>query len=277
VAYAGLLSIGVPGFRLGILNGGPVALNPDFEWPDEALSAFWKRLRKLGYFCVRFSCTPSAVWSRIRSTCAVDSRDPFPWYAGTDHDLVVEQRESDEDTLADFKKHARQEIKKAALLGYEIETTDAPEAIRNAWSLVDAMERRKGRRFYRRRAESYMRLVDLAAKHGCARIYLTRLGGRLLQIILLVRNRDTAHYILGAVDVAALNGALSPSCLTHWTAMRDFYREGVPSYSLGNDIGPLHLFKGKFSPRRVEYPPNAAAVLIAPLYSVWTQICKLLS
>jgi hypothetical protein len=274
VAYAAVLSIGCPGLRIGILNGGPVNLVADRPLPDEVFAAFWRCLRSSGFFCVRFSNTPESIWGQMSGSCVCETRDPFPWYSSSDHCVVVDQLETDTETLAAFKKHARQEIKKAAALGYDIESTASPETIRIAWQVVEAMERRKGRRIYRRRADSYERLVALAGPY--ARIFLTRLGQRLVQAILLVRDRDAAHYIVGAVDVAALGDQISPACLTHWKAMRDFHLEGARSYDLGNDNPELHGFKSKFSPRRIEYRPSATAILRPAIYRIWKGTCDVL-
>jgi hypothetical protein len=76
--------------------------------------------------------------------------------------------------------------------------------------------------------------------------------------------------VIGAVDVAGLDRAVSPACLVHWVAMRDFYREGVRYYSLGNENqGGLQIFKNKFRPRRIEYPPIRTVVINPVLYRLW--------
>ncbi len=271
VAWAALLTIGFAGFRIGVLNGGPVSLLPGEPVPEEALRSLWRRLLRSGYVCVRVANATEPTWEAVRRTCFSEERDPFPWYPSTDHMLVVERRESDEEILAGFKKHARQEIKKAAALGYVIEATDSPEAIRTAWPLIEAMETRKGRRIYRRRRESYERLMALARPYGCATVYQVRADERLVQAILVVRDRMTAHYVIGALDVDALGGAVSPACLVHWTAMQRAFRDGVRKYSLGNDNqGGLQVFKHKFEPRRLQYPPVRTAVTNRALYRMWT-------
>ena len=271
VAYAALLTIGFAGFRIGVLNGGPVSLLPGEPLPDEALRSLWRRLLRSGYVCVRVANATESTCEAVRRTCSSEERDPFPWYPSTDHMLVVDWRESGEEILAGFGKHARQEIKKAAALGYVIEATDSPEAIRTVWPLIEAMEARKGRRIYRRRRESYECLMALARPYGRATVYQVRADGRLVQAILVVLDRTTAHYVIGALDVDALDGAVSPACLVHWTAMQDAFRDGVRNYSLGNDNqGGLQVFKHKFQPRRLQYPPVRTAVMNRALYRMWT-------
>jgi hypothetical protein len=270
VAYAAVLAIGVYGFRIGVLNGGPVSLCPGEPVPEDAVAALWPRLRRSGYMCVRVANLTDSTWQAVCGTSSTENHDPFPWYSSATHMLVVEQREDDQEMLAGFTKHARQEIKKAAAMGYRIEATDSPEAIRAAWPLIEAMEARKGRQIYQRRCSSYQRLAELARPYGCSRIYLVRAGERLVQGIMVVRDGSTAHYVIGAVDVAALDRAVSPACLVHWVAMRDFYREGVRYYSLGNDNqGGLQIFKNKFRPRRIEYPPIGTLVINTVLYRLW--------
>jgi hypothetical protein len=270
MAYAALLAIGVWGFRIGVLNGGPIGLRDGEAIPDEALTAFWRRLRRSGYVCVRVANGNESSFQAMCRTCPTEDLDPFPWYTSTDHALIIDQEGSDEAVLARFKTQARAKIKKAAALGYGIEAADSPEAIRAAWPVIESMEARKGRQIFRRRRASYERLVELARPYGCARIYLARLGEKIVQIVLVVRDRDTAHYVLGALDVAALNKATSPASLVQWKAMREFSREGTRYYSLGNDNpGPIREFKHEFRPRRIEFPPIRVAILKPALYRFW--------
>ena len=273
VAYAALLAAGFPGFRIGLLDGGPVGLISNGPMPDEVFAALWSNLRSLGYFCVRFSQTPPSIWNQMSASCASETRDPFPWYASSDHREVVDQLETDAETLATFKDQGRQEIQQAASVGYKVESSGSPEAIRMAWPVIQAMKPRGGAGTDRRHADNYERLIALAAPYRCARTYLSRVGQRAVQAMVLVRDRDTAHCVARGIDVKAFDTRVSPSCLAHWTAMRDFHREGVRIYDFGGDSVTVGWFQSKFSLRRIQYPPTATAVLNSTLYRVWKAVC----
>ena len=91
-----------------------------------------------------------------------------------------------------------------------------------------------------------------------------------MQALLVVRDRDTAHYISGALDTIALGETPSPSVLLHWHAMRDAFRRwGTARYDLGTRSGNVYPFKRKFRPLEHHCPPPVTLVGNETLFRLW--------
>jgi Acetyltransferase (GNAT) domain len=193
-----------------------------------------------------------------------------PMYPFPAHELRVELLKDEDKVLASFQNVVRREIRKCAEISYRIHSSDSPELLVQAWPIFLRMCERKGQQFYRRFVESYRSLVQLAKAHNCAKLYTAHLGGRLVQAILVVRDYDTGHYIAGALDVDALCGQKpSPSCLLHWTAMKDLIRSGSTRHDLGLlGVGSLQIFKNKFHPGPRRFPASSGDSHQSPLSSL---------
>jgi hypothetical protein len=267
--YICILSLGVPALRIGFVRAGPVSLLPGVIPSAKAFKELLTWCKQRGYIFVRFSHSKPEVLEVAMRSSRSERTDPFPFYAGTVEELIVNQVDQDAQVLAGFQAVARRNIKHASAIGYEITAMDLPASMRTVESLVTKMEERKGRKFYRRSIKSYQELLRLAKPHNCCRLYVVALNGKPVQTILIARDRDTAHYILGALDVTALNGNASPSCLVHWRAMREFSRLGTIRYSLGGEgSGNFKIFKHKFRPRR-EVHVVGTLILRERLYRVF--------
>jgi hypothetical protein len=274
-AYAALLRIGFPLFRIGLVRGGPVSLLPDREMPPSAIHALRRWARQHGYIFLRFSHTSARVLHEITSTSKTDSADAFPFYPHQEYDLVVNQLPDENAALSSFQRVARRNIRDAREQGYEVRVTDAPEALTESWPLFEALSRRKQTAIYSRPLGSYLDLVQLGRPHGCVRLYMAYLKSRLVESIVVVRNRDSAFYVAGALDVEGLERTTaSPSCLLHWTAMRDFAALGANVYSLGITSSP---FKEKFRPVRVDFPQPVTMVLRPVEYTAWSRTLPLMA
>ncbi len=94
----------------------------------------------------------------------------------------------------------------------------------------------------------------------------------MVQALVLVRDGDTVHNVIGALDVAALEGRPSPSELLHWHAMRDFAALGVRHYNLGTRSGAVYEFKRKFRPVERTNPPPVTVIVNPLLYPLWSGV-----
>jgi lipid II:glycine glycyltransferase (peptidoglycan interpeptide bridge formation enzyme) len=170
--------------------------------------------------------------------------------------------------LANFQPVARRKIKKASTVGYELSASDSPEAFEAVWPLFQKLSRRKA--FTYRPLASYLDLIRLGRLHQCARLYVASLNKRPVAAIFIVRDRINASYMSGALDIDALQGQESPSCLLHWHAMRDSYRLGVKYYLLGTRSGLVYQFKRQFRPSERVIPPPVILVLNRGSYRLWS-------
>lgn len=267
-AFVAILRSGLPPAQFGLVRMGPVAIVPALD-REQAMTALARFARLRGYMFLRFTA-PEAEWDRVvRDSAGAQNVEPFPPLPSPAYELRVPLFEDQNKVLGSFQAIARREIRKASAAGYDIGSTDSPEELAAAWPLFQRLSERKGYRFYRRSLASYCSLMELARAHDCIKLYTARLEGRLIQAILVVRDRDIGHYMAGALDVEALQGSPSPSCLLHWTAMQDLIATGGTIYNLGLwGFGSLHVFKNKFHPTRVDFAP-AATIPLNPLFSLW--------
>ncbi len=272
LAFVAILTSGVPPAAFGLIRLGPVTLDRELA-PDEALRSLTVWARRRGYMFLRITHSDLQWVAAARALRGAQNVEPFPIYPSPDYELRVELLEDEDKLMASLQKVARHEIRKSAEIGYQIHSSESPESLVQAWPIFSKMCERKGRQFYRRSVESYRSLVQLAKAHNCAKLYTAHLGSRLVQAILVVRDYNIGHYVAGALDVDALCGQkTSPSCLLHWTAMKDLIRSGGTSYNLGSlGVGSLHIFKNKFHPARVDFPPPVA-IPINPLFHLWMKV-----
>lgn len=270
LAWIAVLIVGVGPLRFGLVRGGPVSLDGEPVAPV-AMNALCQWGRKRGIAWLRLA-HPDPEPVETVAACAPSRRaDLFPFYPHPEPDLVVGLLEDEAAMLSGFQKVARQEIRKAAQAGYDLEWTADAEKLAPAWPMFQSLNQRKGHRVYNRPLESYQELMRLSEPCRCARLYLARLRGRLVQAALLVRDRDSAHYVAGALDVEALEGNVSPACLVHWTAMRDFSVMGARRYVLGGrGSGGLQVFKNKFHPHQWEWAPPVSLALRPALARLWS-------
>jgi CelD/BcsL family acetyltransferase involved in cellulose biosynthesis len=179
-------------------------------------------------------------------------------------DYIVEQRASEEETLATFDREVRRKLRRATELGYEFVSEDSPEALANAWPLYQECARRKHFRL-ERPLSVYMQTMRLAQAHNCVRLYSVRLNGKLVGSTLVFRDRTTAHCQLAAFEAKHRQSAV----FLHWNAMRDMYRQGAHRYNLAPGPGALARFKQQFCQTPVTYPGPLTVVFKQNWFRLW--------
>lgn len=267
-AYACVLTLGIRGLCIGLLQRGPVSLLPDGHVPRSALEDLHGWAESRGYIFLRFTHSDPAFLECVASLGPSRREDAFPFYRDLREELTVEQVDDDATMLAGFQKTARQEIHKADQAGYAFQVTDSAEAMSDVWPLFASVSGKKGFRY--RPLTSYVELIRLGRPHHLVRLYVAYLRDDPVEGILIVRDRDTAYYLSGALSVDALQGETSPSCLLHWRAMRDFFRLGVKYYHLGTRSGVVFQFKRKFRPAERVNPSPVTWVFHPRLYRAWS-------
>jgi CelD/BcsL family acetyltransferase involved in cellulose biosynthesis len=119
---------------------------------------------------------------------------------------------------------------------------------------------------------TYKRMMGEAEPHRAAHLYTAWLHEKPVAVILILRDRTTAHYFLGTIDLEALGETPSPACLLHWHAMRQAVELGAVSYNLGTRSGPVYTFKAKFRPVELERPAPLTFAVRPRLYRVWRRL-----
>jgi len=261
-----ILTVGFGGTKIGVVFRGPTFLQSEAACP-EAFKALTGWARKNGYVFIRFTHSDPQVLSRLGEVVHTEDFDAFPFfldYPVLSPDYVVQQCESEEETLATFDREVRRKLRRAAELGYEFRADDSPEALKKAWPLYQDCSRRKHFRL-ERPLSVYMETMRLALAHNCARVYSMNLNGKMVGSTLVFRDHTTAHCMLAAFHVEHKNAAV----LLHWRSMRDMYHLGANRYNMGPAPGSLARFKQQFCQHPTAYPGAVTAVLNESLYKIW--------
>src|SRR6266849_3992178 len=118
-AYVCLLSLRVPGGRIGLVLRGPVLLDA-----QTSPQATWERLREWaraqGYIFVRFSHPDSGLLDSIAAVGRSDHVDPFPFFRDTAADVLVDLRHEEPALFVSFSKNAQRDIRRGDAAGYEV-------------------------------------------------------------------------------------------------------------------------------------------------------------
>ena len=267
LAYLCILTIGFRPAKIGLVFRGPTCLQGEGEFPRTALVELLDWSRSQGYMFIRFTHSDPGVMSHLASLGNSKDFDAFPYfldYPVISPDFIVDQCESEEETLAGFDREVRRKLRKAAEIGYEFRSNDAPQALQRLWPLHQECSRRKHFRL-ERPLSVYMEMMRLARPHNGARVYSVHLNGRAVGSTLVFRDRTSAHCVLAAFDAAHKQA----SVFLHWNSMRDMYRHGVRRYNLGPGSGSLARFKQQFARSRASYPGPVTVVLNQGWFRLW--------
>lgn len=266
-AFACVLDVGFLGLRVGLLQFGPVSLSTSplsFEVLDSLLG--WAR--RTGFAFVRVLHQDRNCVDTITAFPNSDNgRNWFPFNAAPSEALIVHQCAEEAEMLSGFQKIARQEIKAAREYGYEVEATQDSRLLREIWHIFREQGRRKGITYGS--VDSYALLMDEAKLQRLAPLYVARLSEEVVYAALICRASRTSFHLIGALDRDVLGNAPTPSCLVHWIAMRDLFRDGVREYNLGTRSGPVYAFKRKFRPEERSITPPISLICSPAKFRLW--------
>lgn len=265
-----ILTVGFGRMKIGLVFRGPTSFPLNESPSRESLKALADWARGNGYIFIRFTHSDPQVLRELSATVHCEDVDAFPYfldYPVQSPDYIVQQYESEEDTLARFDREVRRKLRRAAEMGYELRSGASPEALKNAWPLYQDCARRKQFRL-ERPLSVYMEAMRLAGAPNCARLYSASLNGEMVGSTLVFRDRTTAHAMLAAFHAEHRHAAV----LLHWHSMRDMYRLGASRYNLGPGPGSLARFKRQFCEHPTVYPGAVTAVCNETLYRGWRRI-----
>ena len=267
--FACILTLGPRHYRIGLLVRGPVSLTPA-PLPDSALGALWAWTKAQGYFFLRCTHRDGALLNRLAASAPSQRVDAFPFYPDAFDELIVDQKADDREMLSGFDREVRRKLRRAGEAGFEITRSDSPETLSAMWALFEGCCRRKGFRLYRSR-EGYCDIVRRARHTGCAWVYAVYKDGRAVASSLVCLDGRSAHCIVAALDLQALQGAPSPSVLLHWHSMREMYRLGRAEYNFGGGPETVAQFKNQFSPRLQSFPAPVTLAVRPLAFRIWLQ------
>lgn len=267
LAFVSILTVGFGPAKIGLVFRGPTCIQSRCALCHVAIAELLDWARAEGYAFIRFTHSDPEVLTQLAASGHAEDLDAFPYfldYPVMSPDYIVEQRASEEETLATFDREVRRKLRRATELGYEFLSEDSPEALANSWPLYQECARRKHFRL-ERPLSVYMQTMRLAQAHNCVRLYSVRLNGKLVGSTLVFRDRTTAHCQLAAFEAKHRQSAV----FLHWNAMRDMYRQGAHRYNLAPGPGALARFKQQFCQTPVTYPGPLTVVFKENWFRLW--------
>jgi lipid II:glycine glycyltransferase (peptidoglycan interpeptide bridge formation enzyme) len=273
-AYACVVTRRVAMIKIGLVQCGPVSLSLEQGLERNAIHRLADWAIAHGHSFLRFTHSDDEILRQLVDTGRTEPAESFPFHRDPRNKMLVKQVHSDDEMRSSFQSVARYEIRAALRAGWEIRSSDDPNALVAVWPLFEALAKRKGFELSNRSLSGWLEVFRAAQRHGCARLYGAYLNGECIQSILVIRYGQVAEYMLGALDIERLNRRASPSCLIHWQAMRDFYREGCALYNLGGpgSVDQVYQFKRKFHPLLSVNPEPVTMVLRPALYQLWSSL-----
>jgi GNAT acetyltransferase-like protein len=267
VAFVSILTLGVGPAKIGLVFRGPVHLNAGTRLPQPVLRELFQWARSQGYMFLRFTHSDPEVLTDLAGSGNALDFDAFPYFVDypiSCGDYVVEQHQSDEETLATFDREARRKIRRGMEAGYEFQLDDSPAALQRLWPLYQDCARRKHFRL-ERPLSFYVDLMRGAQFYNRASLCTIRLNGATVGSTLILRDRTTAHCLLAAFHADHRSAA----SFLHWRSMREMYRLGALKYNFGPGPGSLARFKAQFCDTPVRYPGALTIVLKEKCFRMW--------
>jgi hypothetical protein len=270
LSFVCILTVGCGPAKIGLVFRGPTRVQADTQFSQAVITELLDWARAQGFIFVRFTHSDPQILRQLAAAGHAEDFDAFPYfldYPVLSPDYIIEQCDSEEETLASLDREARRKIRRATELGYEFHSDDSPDALRRAWRLYQDCARRKHFRL-ERPLSVYMEAMRLAQAHNCVRLYSVYLNGKLVGSTLVFRDATTAHCQLAAFDAWHRRSA----AFLHWHAMRDMYRMGARRYNLGPGPGSLARFKRQFCQHPVSYPAPLTVVLKQDWFRWWRKV-----
>jgi len=273
-AFACIVTIGLPGFRVGCILDGPVPLGGR-AIDASVMSDLMAWARRHHYIALRVTHSSEDFLASLSGMGTSERVNGVPFYPHPASELYVDISVGEAAILSRFQKIARQEIRYATEAGYVVSIDHDPEALEKAWPAFQSRSSQKGISY--RDLEIYKRMMRDAEPHQSAHLFTAWREEKPIAAILILRDPTTAHYFLGTVDVDALGDAPSPACLLQWSAMRHAAERGAKSYNMGNRSGSVQNFKMKFRPVENEWPTPVTFAVNERVYNVWRRMLPSLS
>lgn len=273
-AFACIVTIGLPGFRVGCILDGPVPLGGR-AIDASVMSDLMAWARRHHYIALRVTHSSEAFLASLSGMGKSERINGVPFYPHPASELYVDISVGEAAILSRFQKIARQEIRYATEAGYVISIDDDPAALEKAWPAFQSRSSQKGISY--RDLETYKGMMREGQPLQNATLFTAWREKTPIASILIIRDPTTAHYFLGTVDVDALGDAPSPACLLQWSAMRHSAERGASFYNLGTRSGSVQNFKAKFRPVENEWPTPVTFAVNEGVYSLWRRMLPRLS
>ncbi|RYE22767.1 MAG: GNAT family N-acetyltransferase [Sphingobacteriales bacterium] len=247
--YCGLLTVNFGIVKAAIVSQGPVLK----DVPGKVLEELLDYLKVKGFTFVRFSgAMADELLAQRPPYRLIGKKNSFPFYKDVLNHYLVYSEETKEELKAQFKQAAKNKINKVEKYdGYRFVTDDEGKYLDQVYELFLRKGNKNG--FTYRPKESYEQLFRNNAQLKFARFYLCFFEDKLVNAILIVRDKERSMNMSGALDEEQIKDNVSPAVYLHYYAMQhEFFEEHTGTYDLLYSDGAVGTFKKNFNPDHVE-------------------------
>lgn len=268
LGYCGLLEAKMAFIKIALISGGPVAVsNIDAQ---EMIASLVQYLKTHGYTAIRFSGkNTSEMVKGLHEELVYE--ESFPFYKDIRNHFIVHRQETPDDVKADFSSTAKRLINKITKdENYKLIIDNRGEYLKEAYELFMRVSERK--RFAYRPMNSYKALFNYNdPSHAYASLYLCYHHDKLVNAIVVIRDKHNSIYMSGGLDISLIENNASPSFYLHYQAMlNEFYTWHTSKYNLVYTPGKFGEFKTRFHPENIQDPKPVTVVLSKWKYTLYS-------
>jgi hypothetical protein len=254
IAFAAIIEIGFPPFKVGVIDSGPVLLNKNANL-ELILRDLKEFVRKRGYMHLQIRPSVNSPFvSLLKNDSTFDTKLYFPFHLKVEYDLNIYNK-PEKELLAGFKLQCRRKIVLAGRVPFEFIKIEDEKALKDVRKLFEAVTDTKGYGFLPFRI--YENIYKEGRKYNLCDFYAAYLDGSLVNAVLVVKDGPSFYHYTSALVVKGYKANESPPAKLHFFIMQDcFYNENKEFYNIsfgGSDN--LIRFKELFNPIEIEKPP----------------------
>jgi hypothetical protein len=105
------MTFGAPGYRVGLLQRGPVLLPAYAGDVEEAMRLLVPEVKRTGVFCLRVTSESPELLDRASRAHASERGDPFPFMSSLQNEAFVSLEGDETEILARFQPRIRNQIR----------------------------------------------------------------------------------------------------------------------------------------------------------------------
>src|SRR5262245_20888199 len=135
--FATVMTFGLPGYRVGLLQRGPILLPGHGDDIGESIGLLVPVLKHYGVFCLRVTSDSPEVLDRVSRAYASERADAFPFMSSLQNEAFVSLEGDASEILARFQRQIRYDIRKCEKIGFTAKTYADASDLRRYWYLFE--------------------------------------------------------------------------------------------------------------------------------------------
>ena len=253
MAYAAIIEIGLPPFKIGVIDNGPVILDDTIDL-YKAIQDLKKFAQQSSYMHLQLRpAFGSLMHTILKDDAAFEPKIYFPFHKKVEFDWNIYNK-PEEELLAGFKMQCRRKIVLAGRVPYKFFKVEDEKSLTDIRNLFDEVTDTKGYGFLP--FKIYESIYRKGKKHNLCDFYAVYLNDKLVNVALIMKDAQSFYHYTSALTVHGYKANESPPAKLHFFIMQDcFYNEHKDYYDIsfgGSDN--LIRFKELFNPVEIERP-----------------------